>query len=166
MPRTANGRAAGSRATAAIDGARDERAGAAAEAEAVADAEAAINVLIEVASNARKNAYAPYSGYPVGAALLTASGNVYAGCNVENAAYSVTICAERAAVVKAISEGERDFDAIAVVTADGGTPCGECRQFLREFGADIAVIVADTDGHFSLTTVGELLPKAFTLGKE
>ena len=134
-----------------------------AQAEARAEATSAINVLIEVASNTRRNAYAPYSGYRVGAALLTATGNVYAGCNVENAAYSVTICAERAAVVKAISEGEREFDAIAVVTEDGGTPCGECRQFLHEFGAHIAVIVADTHGHYTLTTVGELLPNAFTL---
>src|SRR5689334_10164377 len=87
-----------------------------AQAEARAEATSAINVLIEVASNTRRNAYAPYSGYRVGAALLTATGNVYAGCNVENAAYGMTICAERAAVVKAISEGEREFDAIAVVT--------------------------------------------------
>jgi cytidine deaminase len=127
------------------------------------EAAAAINVLIEVASNTRKNAYAPYSGYAVGAALLTAAGNVYGGCNVENAAYGVTMCAERTAVVKAISEGEREFDAIAVVTEDGGTPCGECRQVLHEFGADIVVILADTHGHYTLTTVGELLPKAFTL---
>jgi cytidine deaminase len=134
-----------------------------AQAEARADAISAINVLIEVASNTRRNAYAPYSGYRVGAALLTATGNVYAGCNVENAAYGMTICAERAAVVKAISEGEREFDAIAVVTEDGGTPCGECRQFLHEFGADIAVIVADRHGHFTVTSVGELLPNAFTL---
>ena len=133
------------------------------DAQAQADARSAINVLIEVASNIRRNAYAPYSGYRVGAALLTATGNVYGGCNVENAAYGMTICAERAAVVKAISEGEYKFDAIAVVTEDGGTPCGECRQFLHEFGADIDIIVADTHGHYTLTTVGELLPNAFSL---
>ncbi len=128
------------------------------------DARTAVNVLIEIAANTRANAYAPYSGYNVGAALLTASGTVYSGCNVENAAIGLTVCAERAAVVKAISAGERDFDAIAVVTADGGTPCGACRQFLSEFGANITVIMADQHGHYSMSTVGKLLPHAFKLG--
>jgi cytidine deaminase len=118
-------------------------------------------VLIEVASNARTYAYAPYSGYKVGSALLTASGNVYGGCNVENASYGISICGERTAAVKAISEGERDFLAIAVVTDDGGSPCGACRQFLSEFGKDIVVILADKRGKYIQTSVGDLLPRAF-----
>ena len=122
--------------------------------------------MLEIAANTRANAYAPYSGYSVGAALLTSSGTVYSGCNVENAAIGLTICAERSAVVKAVSAGERDFDAIAVVTADGGTPCGACRQFLSEFGAHISVILADEHGHYTVTTVGDLLPDAFNLGKK
>jgi cytidine deaminase len=120
-------------------------------------------VLIEVASNVRRNAYAPYSGYRVGAALLTVSGAVYAGCNVENASYGLSICAERSAAVKAISEGDGEFEAIAVVTDDGGSPCGACRQFLREFGEDIVIILADIQGKYTLTTIGELLPRAFVL---
>ena len=76
------------------------------------------------------------------------------------------LCAERAAVAKAVSEGERDFEAIVVVTDDGGTPCGACRQFLREFGEDIIVILADKRGRYRITTVGELLPEAFVLNAE
>jgi cytidine deaminase len=136
------------------------------EAREQAGIRADINVLIEVARNTRKNAYAPYSGYAVGAALLTASGAVYGGCNVENAAYGMSICAERAAVVKAVSRGETEFDAIVVVTADGATPCGACRQVLAEFGDDIAVIMADEQGHYRITTSGELLPYAFSLTHE
>ncbi|HEY3341744.1 MAG TPA: cytidine deaminase [Anaerolineae bacterium] len=122
-----------------------------------------IQVLIDVARNMRERAYAPYSGYPVGAALLTAYGSVYGGCNVENAAYGATICAERSAVVKAVGMGEREFAAIAVVTEDGGTPCGECRQVLTEFGNDTAVIIADVHGHYSIIDVDELLPFSFNL---
>ena len=118
--------------------------------------------LIGVAIEARKWAYAPYSNYPVGAALLTASGRVYEGVNIENAAYPTGICAERVAVFKAVSEGERQFDAIAVVTANGGSPCGACRQVLAEFGIDTVVIIADLEGNIKLeTTVGGLLPGAF-----
>src|SRR5574342_552686 len=86
------------------------------------------------AAEARQWAYAPYSNYPVGAALLTASGKIYDGVNVENAAYPDSICAERTAVFKAVSEGEREFTAIAVSGAEGITPCGSCRQVLAEFG--------------------------------
>ncbi|MBE9470647.1 MAG: cytidine deaminase, partial [Chloroflexi bacterium] len=95
--------------------------------------------LIAQAMEAREHAYAPYSGYRVGAALLGKSGNVYTGCNVENAVYPLVICAERVAVVKAVSEGEQEFVALAVVTKNGGAPCGSCRQTLREFGEDIVV---------------------------
>jgi cytidine deaminase len=108
-------------------------------------------------------AHVPYSGYKVGAALLGASGNVYGGCNVENASYGLSICGERTAFVKAISEGEREFVAIAVVTEDGGTPCGACRQFMSEFGLDTLVILADKTGAYVTHTVGELLPHAFVL---
>ncbi len=119
-------------------------------------------MLIALADKARSAAHAPYSGYRVGAALLAESGRVYCGVNVENASYGLGICSERTAYVKAVSEGERQFIAIAVVTDDGGTPCGACRQFMAEFGLDTVVIVADKHGAYQLTTVGELLPHAFT----
>ena len=119
--------------------------------------------LIQTAIEARKWAYTPYSNYPVGAALLTASGRIYDGVNVENAAYPTTICAERVAVFKAVSEGERDFQAIAVVTENGGSPCGSCRQVLAEFGLEITVIIADTAGSLiDELTLADLLPQAFT----
>lgn len=119
--------------------------------------------LIEQAGRVRDWAYVPYSHYAVGAALLTHSGKIYDGVNIENAAYPTTICAERVAVFKAVSEGERQFTAIAVVTSNGGTPCGSCRQVLAEFGLDTVVIIADVEGHIRQeTTVGGLLPGAFT----
>jgi cytidine deaminase len=118
--------------------------------------------LIQQAAAARQQAYAPYSGYRVGAALLAASGRIYAGCNVENAVYSLTTCAERTAVFKAVCNGERDFEAIAVVTENGGAPCGSCRQVLREFGEKTVVLIADTDGNYRETTVGGLLPDSFS----
>jgi len=121
--------------------------------------------LVRQAQAARGRAYVPYSHYPVGAALLTTTGRVYEGANIENAAYPVTICAERVAVFKAVSEGEREFIAVAVVTANGGSPCGSCRQVLAEFGLDTVVLIADKDGQIVLeTTVGELLPGAFRPG--
>ncbi len=119
--------------------------------------------LIQTAVEARRWAYVPYSNYQVGAALLTASGKIYDGINVENAAYPVTICAERVAVFKAVSEGERRFDALAVVTKNGGAPCGSCRQVLAEFGLETIVLIADESGQIvSETTAGGLLPQAFT----
>jgi cytidine deaminase len=118
--------------------------------------------LIAKAMEARKKAYAPYSHFAVGAALLAKSGRVYTGCNVENASYGLSICAERTAVFKAVSEGERDFEAIAVVTEKGVTPCGACRQVLMEFGEDIQVIVADEAGEYRVFGLQELLPEAFT----
>ena len=122
-------------------------------------------ILVDQARQARERAYAAYSMFPVGAALLGRSGRVYSGCNVENAAYPLTICAERAAVFKAVSEGERDFEAIAVVTATGAMPCGACRQVLREFGGpdgDLRVIVADLKGNVRTFTIDALLPGGFT----
>lgn len=120
-------------------------------------------MLIEVAAETRQMAYAPYSGYRVGAALVGASGMVYSGCNVENASFGLTICAERAAVAKAISEGEETFHAIVIVTDDGATPCGACRQVLAEFNPDMEVYMATPDGSYRRRTVGELLPDSFVL---
>ena len=121
--------------------------------------------LVDLARQAREQAYARYSSFPVGAALLGRSGRVFTGCNVENASYPLTTCAERTAVTKAVSEGEREFEAIAVVTATGATPCGACRQILHEFSGpdgDLRVIVADTAGHVRTFTIKELLPEGFT----
>jgi cytidine deaminase len=117
--------------------------------------------LIARAALARENAYAPYSEYPVGAALLTRSGKIYLGANVENASYSLTVCAERIAIFKAVSEGEREFEALAVVTSNGGSPCGACRQVLREFAPDLRIYIADAEGNHRRTSVSELLPDSF-----
>lgn len=116
--------------------------------------------LVKLAKDAREKAYAPYSNYQVGAALLTKTGLVFSGCNVENAALGHTICAERTAILKAVSEGHRTFEGIAVVTKDGGTPCGSCRQVMREFAGDLTVIVADEKGATKTYTLNELLPTA------
>jgi cytidine deaminase len=119
--------------------------------------------LIQVALEARQWAYAPYSNYQVGAAVLTTSGRTYDGINVENAAYPSSMCAERVAIYKAVSQGERSFSAIAVVTSNGGWPCGACRQVMAEFGLDTRVIIADQNGEIvQETTVSEILPGAFT----
>lgn len=123
------------------------------------------------AINAMNNAYAPYSGYRVGAALLTESGRVYTGCNIENAGFTPTVCAERTAVFKAVSEGERAFTMLAVVGGKDGNisgafpPCGVCRQVLCEFCApDMPIVlVTDASGNFEQHTLGELLPMAFNL---
>ena len=118
--------------------------------------------LIQAALAASEHAYIPYSNYRVGAALLTTDGEVYSGCNVESASYTPTICAERTALVKAISEGKRDFSAVAVVTRDGGSPCGVCRQLLFEFSPGMTVIMADLQGNVhQRVTLSELLPLGF-----
>lgn len=118
--------------------------------------------LIQKALEVRAQAYAPYSGYPVGAALLSSSGEIYTGVNVENASYPNTICAERAAVFKAVSEGRREFEAIAIVSKNGGSPCGACRQVLSEFGLETVVLIADQEGELvEETRVTDLLPGAF-----
>ena len=119
--------------------------------------------LIDLANEARRRAYAPYSNYQVGAALRTRSGRIFTGCNVENAAYPTSICAERVAIFKAVSEGEKEFEVIAVVTANGGSPCGSCRQVMAEFGLDTLVLISDEAGHLlKETSVAKLLPGAFT----
>jgi cytidine deaminase len=118
--------------------------------------------LIDAAIDASRRAYAPYSKYHVGAALRAADGAVYQGCNIENASYPVTICAERVALVKAVSEGVREFETIAVVTHNGGSPCGMCRQMLFEFAPHLRVLIADTEGtlHHDLR-LSELLLHGF-----
>ena len=119
--------------------------------------------LIKQAVEIRKRAYVPYSNYPVGAALRTKSGMVFTGVNIENAAYPQTMCAERVAIFKAVSEGESEFDVITVVTNNGGSPCGGCRQVMAEFGLDTVVLIADGDGNLHKElTVADLLPEAFT----
>jgi cytidine deaminase len=117
--------------------------------------------LVALAQAAREKAYAPYSHYTVGAALLTASGQVFTGCNVENAAYPMTICAERTAIVKAVSEGQCEFTAIAVATRNSGSPCGACRQVMREFAPRLRVLLADDAGHVRQFTLDQLLPESF-----
>jgi cytidine deaminase len=121
--------------------------------------------LIAAARTAQRDAYAPYSKFRVGAALLTKSGKVYTGCNVENASYGLTICAERVAIGKAISEGHRKFQAIAVAAPSAGvSPCGACRQVLAEFG-ECVVICADSRNtrRVRIHLLSELLPHAFKL---
>ena len=121
--------------------------------------------LIKMAIGARLRAYAPYSKYMVGSALVTSSGRYFTGANVENAAYPNSLCAERVAVFKAVSEGEREFLAIAVVTANAGMPCGACRQVLAEFGLDTLVLIADAEGNLKQEEpLSELLPGAFGPG--
>ena len=119
--------------------------------------------LIDIALHERQWAYAPYSKYRVGAALLTASGRIYEGVNIENAAYPTGICAERVAIFKAVSEGEREFETIVVATQNGGSPCGSCRQVLAEFGLTTRVIIVNVEGTIMWdTTVRDILPDAFT----
>lgn len=119
--------------------------------------------LLDLARTAAGKAYVPYSHFPVGAALECADGTVFTGCNVENAAYGDTICAERCAVVKAVSEGQTDFVRIAVWGDSRGycMPCGSCRQVLSEFSADLRVIAARGDGSFVAFPLSELLPHTF-----
>jgi cytidine deaminase len=117
--------------------------------------------LLKQAIEARERAYAPYSRYKVGAALLTTDGKIYQGCNIENAAYGPSMCAERVAVFKAVSEGHQDFTAIAVATVNGAPPCGVCRQVLREFAPNLTVIIGDLEGNYQVLTLSDLLPHSF-----
>jgi len=119
--------------------------------------------LVEAAMKVRPGAYAPYSGYHVGAAALGASGRVYSGVNVENSSYGLSVCAERVAILKAISEGEREIAALAVATENGATPCGACRQVLYEFGPTARVIISEADGTSKEFGLDDLLPGAFAL---
>jgi cytidine deaminase len=117
--------------------------------------------LVKLAQAARHKAYAPYSHYDVGAALLAKSGQVFTGCNVENAVYPMVICAEQTAIVKAVSEGQREFVAIAIATRNGGSPCGACRQVMREFAPHLRVLLADDAGRVRQLTLDQLLPDSF-----
>ena len=119
------------------------------------------NALVQAALTARQRAYAPYSHYLVGAAVLTADGHIVLGCNVENASYPATICAERVALTAAVALGYRDFVAIAVATFNGGTPCGICRQVIAELGPTMIVYISDAQGSFQTTSIDVLLPGAF-----
>ena len=121
--------------------------------------------LLEIADKAMENAYAPYSGFKVGAALLCSDGTVFTGCNVENSSYGAANCAERTAIFKAVSEGHRDFSAIAIVSSGGGEtyPCGICRQVMGEFAPEIRIILRGNDGEPAVYHFNELMPKFFTL---
>lgn len=118
--------------------------------------------LIKKAEEVKKKAYVPYSNYHVGASVLTKSGKIYTGCNIELASYTPTICAERTAVFKAVSEGDREIEAIAVIGDSEYTfPCGVCRQVIREFGKNIKVIIAKSEEDYKVFTLDELLPHSF-----
>lgn len=121
--------------------------------------------LIKAAFDARKKAYAPYSNFKVGAALQTTDGRVYTGCNVENSSYGLTVCAERVAIAKAVSDGAKKFKAMAVVTSSKKVeyPCGACRQVIAEFAPKIKIILANTKGDVKRTSISKLLPKVFRL---
>src|SRR5574337_1590039 len=121
------------------------------------------DTLVAAARQARENAHAPYSNFRVGAALRARSGRVYTGCNVENATYGLTVCAERVAIFKAISEGERGFDAIAIVTQTEALtpPCGACRQIIWEFCGDAEIILANLKGQVEVHRASQLLPRPF-----
>ncbi len=122
--------------------------------------------LLTAAEKMLDKAYAPYSGFRVGAALLASDGRVFTGCNVENGSYGASVCAERTAAVKAVSEGAQSFSAVAVVCSEGGSvyPCGICRQFLSEFAVEgFRIITKGKDGHIVSYTLEELLPHMFKL---
>ncbi|MFW6035697.1 MAG: cytidine deaminase [Halothermotrichaceae bacterium] len=134
-------------------------------------------LLIRKAIEARKNAYTPYSNFKVGAALLTKNGKIYQGCNIESVSFTPTICAERTAIFKAVSEGEKDFEAIAIVGGKAGellnkpggsAPCGVCRQVMLEFSKDLSIIEAVSEDDYVEYTLAEILPRGFgpeTLGE-
>jgi len=119
--------------------------------------------LIKAAILARELAYAPYSNFKVGAAVLTVSNKIYTGCNIENTSYGLSICAERTAVFAAVSEGETKFLALAVAGSENGytMPCGACRQVLAEFSPEMDIVVVDTDGNYIVRLLSSLLPEAF-----
>lgn len=118
-------------------------------------------LLEEAACAVRERAYAPYSQFTVGAAVMGESGEIYDGANVENASFGLTVCAERAAIAKAVSAGERGIQAVAVCTENGVTPCGACRQVIREFAADCPVYLVDGEGQRRETSLVTLLPQSF-----
>jgi cytidine deaminase len=122
-----------------------------------------ISELAIAACKVRQEAYVPYSGFPVGAALLTSKGTIVAGCNVENASYGLTVCAERIAVFRAVAQGSREFQALAVASSGGAAPCGACRQVLAEFCNDMVILLVDADApeRVRQTSLAALLPDRF-----
>jgi len=120
--------------------------------------------LLKAALSAQGRAHAPFSGYPVGAAVRTSDGQIFSGCNVESASFSLTCCAERVAVFKAVSEGQKDIEACAIVTIEGtpAPPCGACRQVLYEFGRDMRIVLGNPDGEVRILRLTDLLPEGFT----
>lgn len=125
-----------------------------------------VKKLINKAQEASLNSYSPYSNYKVGAALLTKTGEIFTGTNIENASYGATICAERTAVFKAVSEGFKEFKALAIFTKDGGFPCGNCLQVMAEFSLDIKIIIAKSTDEYKIYELSDFLPKPFVLGKK
>lgn len=128
--------------------------------------DALLKSLHSAALTVRDRAYAPYSKFHVGAALLTADGEIFTGCNVENASYGLTICAERVAIGSAVAAGQKQIVAVAVATSGGHSPCGACRQVLSEFGPAMEVILIDADDptRTRITTLAALLPEQFSSG--
>ena len=124
-----------------------------------------VAALVAAALAARERSYSPYSKFAVGAALLTSTGEVFIGCNVENCSYGLTICAERTAACTAVAAGQREFTALALALSGGGTPCGACRQFLAEFSPNLPIYIVDADapGKIIETSLGVLLPGHFEL---
>ncbi|WP_066495369.1 cytidine deaminase [Abyssisolibacter fermentans] len=121
-----------------------------------------IKNLIKKSIEAKKNAYVPYSGFRVGSALMTKDGKIYTGCNIECASYSPTICAERTVISKAVSEGDREFVAIAICGDSGYTyPCGVCRQVIREFSKDIKIVIVKSENEYKEYSISDLLPHSF-----
>ena len=117
--------------------------------------------LVQAARTAQKNAHAPYSNYKVGAAILTKNDDIVTGCNVESSSYGLTCCAERTALYSAIAQGHKHFIELAVVTENGGTPCGACRQVIWDLCGNIPIYISDEDGNIEKTTSKDLLPNAF-----
>ncbi len=120
-----------------------------------------IQDLVSRAIAARQRAYVPYSNFAVGAALFTESGQIYTGCNIENASYGMTVCAERVAILKAVSEGETEFALLVVATEIGASPCGACRQVMVEFAPEMPVMIVDLAGNITTRSAAQLLPLAF-----
>ena len=121
-------------------------------------------VLLQAALDAQEQAYCPFSKYPVGSAVRTVEGKIFTGCNVESASFSLTCCAERVAVFKAVSEGYRSIEACSIVTVEGkpAPPCGACRQVLFEFGGDLRIVLGNPAGEVRILSLGQLLPEGFT----
>ena len=121
-------------------------------------------VLLEAALDAQERAHCPFSCYPVGAAVRTTSGAVYTGCNVESASFSLTCCAERVALFKAVSDGHKQIEACSIVTVDGipAPPCGACRQLLSEFGSNMRIVLGNPEGDVRIMSLASLFPEGFT----